>query len=247
VVERIALVSQKEIEKEIFRRFAGCRPCDINPDTIVNSDPPKPDISCKTFKGEELSFELVEILDSHLANQLMRKVSLAALLQKEHAKSKGGARERTLRRFGHSLIHVSFKESCGLKRARSKIPEVYQFISNLSDGASGVINRFPSNLRAVVSKIRILNGSFNGPCFDVEGGGFFSDPVEKNIAKKFSKRYTTSAPIELVAYFAMQYALPSNCWLPQVSKFVESNLARSPFRRVWVFEAKQSAILFSFP
>jgi len=85
-----------------------------------------------------------------------------------------------------------------------------------------------------------------GPLFGVDATGSFGEPALEAVQKKFEKKYTTDAPIELLAFYESQPVLPEDIWLPAFSSFVEQNIASSPFGKIYVFDAAKNKILFQF-
>ena len=62
------------------------------------------------------------------------------------------------------------------------------------------------------------------------------DPTFSEIRKKLiGKRYTTTHPMELVAYVEIDALLPPDVWLPKFGQRTSDLLDEAPFRRLWVF------------
>ena len=75
-------------------------------------------------------------------------------------------------------------------------------------------------------------------------GAFISDPIIARIQEKFAKKYTTDAPIDLLAYYQMHPTYRAEYELPGVREYVLANLAGSHFSRVWVFDAENRSVLY---
>jgi hypothetical protein len=73
------------------------------------------------------------------------------------------------------------------------------------------------------------------------------DQTLELLKKKFGRRYKTSAPIELVAYYISQPPPDRDGWLAEVASFISSNLGDSPFRRVWLFNHFSRSIPLVLP
>jgi hypothetical protein len=66
-----------------------------------------------------------------------------------------------------------------------------------------------------------------------------TEMVDQTLAllrKKFRRPYTTTAPIELVAYYIFQPPSDRDDWLESVAAVITASLSVSPFRRVWLFD-----------
>ena len=96
--------------------------------------------------------------------------------------------------------------------------------------------------------VRVGRPGTVGPLFYVRGGGAFSVPIMDVLSLKFGKTYVSSRRVELLAYFDTISAMPDEIWLTDdVKSFIRDNLARSPFKRVWLFDRKRGRILHVHP
>jgi hypothetical protein len=56
-----------------------------------------------------------------------------------------------------------------------------------------------------------------------------------------------SAPMELLVYYAAQPVIPATWSHPALRAFITTELERSPFRRVWVYDLAFDSILWVHP
>jgi hypothetical protein len=79
----------------------------------------------------------------------------------------------------------------------------------------------------------------------VDGGLFISDPIIDCIERKFAKTYQWAHRLELLAFYELQSTPMAQFRVPEVEAFVQGNLARSKFARVWLFDAANRTVLLS--
>jgi hypothetical protein len=82
-----------------------------------------------------------------------------------------------------------------------------------------------------------------GPHFRVLSAGFYEPVPLDAIDEKFEKKYEGEAPLELLAHYDRQHA-PLEEQLAELGTFVEANIARSSFRRVWIFDRHSQRICY---
>ncbi len=230
-------------EVEIFRRFAAASPLGVVPASIEKRPPPEPDILCDTGIQGRIAFELVEIIDEDLAKQHTDKLNLWRQLQAAYEGLAEPARSQVGARLGNALVHIVFARDASIAARRRAIPRVLQSLETVDRGFEG---EYAPGLDSVQS-IRVFRGRFNGPCFDVDAGGAFCNPIIDRLRQKFGKTYKTGVPIELLAHHELHHMPPEGLWLPAVQDFVQSRLAGSQFRRVWIYDAHESAIRYVCP
>jgi len=226
-------------ELRIFRLFVESAGLAVDLETIQKRQPPEPDIQCELGELGCTSFELVEIVDSQLARAVGNQMGLQPRLS-------DAAANRGLSGFSDALICVRFLNTSGSAQRNQAIPLILAMLQQLQPGFQGNVTiQNDSTLSAAVRSVRITRGNFVGPCFQVDGATFISDPVIERIQGKFSKRYDTDNRLELLAFYELQPTQRAEMRLPGVEAFVRNNLHSSQFSRVWIFDAGHRAVLFS--
>ncbi|MEO5820545.1 MAG: hypothetical protein ABIT71_08565 [Vicinamibacteraceae bacterium] len=118
-----------------------------------------------------------------------------------------------------------------------------EHLEALPNGFIGAVD-LPTTLdwTSTLRFVRISRGNFVGPAFQVDAATFLGNPIVARLERKFRKVYSGSAPIELLAFFELQPTAVA-MWQAHVARFVAENLADSPFRRVWVYDANTKSVL----
>lgn len=236
--------SQKKSEREIFRAFADVCPLSIALASIENRDPPEPDIVCAIGNdGERVAFELVEIIDDRWASLTSGQFRDTASLREAYKSSRGEQRIALNERLGNALVYVSFCPDIPAKRRRAAVSDILEWVATIPPDFTGDWKPpVGSALHDAIRTIGISRGGFPGPEFDVEAVAAIGDPTVETIRAKWTKRYSSPHPIELLAYYELQPQAPEALWLPGVESFLRDNWHGSQFRRVWLFDAGSRTI-----
>lgn len=237
---------QSTRELTIFSRFSEVSGLPIKPDSIEKRKPPEPDILC-TIEGEgPVAFEMVEIIDKDLARRTYGQIKVHQLLEKAYDSLPPVVHETFKNKFHNALIYVTFYYTASLHIREKSIPMILSMLVETDTEFVGILHPpTDSPLSITVKYVSIGRGAFIGPCFDVAAVGSFADPTIERISTKFKKKYKTSYPVELLAYYELQPVLPESTWMPGVQEYVRQNLHDSLFRRVWIFDINRKAIIFS--
>ena len=229
---------QAESERALFRHFADAIDLPIEPGSIESRTPPEPDTRCMLGDAGPRCFELVEIIDSDLA----KAVGIQLKFQDRLA---ADALARQIKGLSDALVFVGFSKSSTNAQKQQVCDVLLNVLGQLPEGFRGNVDpAVHAGLAGVVRKLRINRGDFAGPAFQVDGATFISDPIIERIQEKFAKKYTTDAPIDLLAYYQMHPTYRAEYELPGVGEYVQANLAGSPFSRVWVFDADNRKLLY---
>ena len=242
-------MNDKQVSAELvtFRRFAEACPIAIRDDSIVKRDPPEPDIACQfADSGEEVAFELVQIIDKDLARMTSTQFRDADSLRAAYRSASGELRRGLDERLGNALAYVAFVRGLSSRERQAAIPAILQELATLQLGYTGDWRPGTGTpLFGKVRGIRVSRGDFRGPAFDVEAAGAIGDPTVERVRAKWQKSYRTPRPIELLGYYELQPLLPEQLWLPQLKSFIEASWTTGPFRRVWLFDVGTSSISYS--
>ncbi len=237
---------QISAELTTFNRFVDVCPLDIDPASIESRDPPEPDIACRFVEsGEEVAFELVEVIDSDWASLMFGQSRETAALRNAYESAPGEMRSALLERFSNALIYVAFRALAAASQRKPAVEHILHGLLDLPPDYRG--NWRPetgSDLSKTVRAITVSRGGFEGPVFDVEAASSIGDPTLERIRGKWAKSYETPRPIELLAFYELQPTTPESWWKPAIDSFLQSAWSSSPFRRVWLFDVGSKTILY---
>ena len=233
-------------EIEIFRRFAGAAGLEVDEDSIEKRDPPEPDILCQR-DGQELAFELVEIIDQSHAQRVWGQLKLKSKFEARYQMLDASRRENIQIRAGDALVHVVFEDAATFNEREQAVDSVFETLETLDPEFEGQLRRSDAPaLSAAIQVVRVSRVDAEGPFFDVDAVGSLGDPTVDVIRGKFTKTYTTSHPIELLAYCELQPDVPGVLWRPSLEQFLAGSSSKR-FRRVWVYDCASDRIRFSSP
>jgi len=102
-------------------------------------------------------------------------------------------------------------------------------------------------LRRFVTDVEIRRSTLGRPFFGVTELSKVSDETPRMLETKFAKRYVTTAPIELLLYFIAAPPPSELTWRLDILDYLEAHLPRSPFRRVWLFNWFERAVIIVYP
>ena len=245
VVKSDKTPQQAQHEIRIFKMFSKIAPYPIDQRSIIGREPPEPDIFCYLQDGTGMSFELVECIDSSIAQTYYdsRKLTEAfrGALKKLPKKKQVVFNDI----FNNALIYVAFNRSISQNKKRDTIPGIFEFLFTLSHSKRGKFS--PAHLKGTVGWIFISRGSFSGPLFDVAASTSFADPTKTRIEAKFKKKYESRAKTELLAYYELQPELPRKHWLLSVQEFARNNIKQSAFQRLWIYSVPKNMIIYVYP
>ena len=226
-------------ELRVFRLFVESAGLAVSPESIQKRQPPDPDIQCELGDHGCTGFELVEIVDSDLARAVGNQLTFQQRLS-------DAAANHGLRGLSDGLIFVSFVHTSTVAQRSGAILRLMVLLQELPAGFRGDIP-LPDDavLRGIVRKVRVTRGEFVGPCFQVDGATFISDPVIERIEGKFRKKYATTNRLELLAFYELHPTQRAEYQLPGIEEFVRNNLQSSQFSRVWIFDAENRTVLYS--
>ena len=218
-------------EVRIFQKFLEVCPLRIDSTSVEKRDPPEPDIYCRTEEGEELAFELVEVVDPDLATKSSQQVRLERLLldvisQDRHFKSM----------FGDALISVAFDPSSSMQRRRNAVTAVIEHLKELGGRPEGELELARAGLSTELTRLEVVRGDFPGPSFYVESVTSFSDPTLKTIYSKLQRDYSAAANLYLLAYFELEPMDAGTEWRSDYLHLIRQVLRGTQFHKVWLFE-----------
>jgi hypothetical protein len=223
----------------VFRLFTESAGLAIAEGSIQKRQPPEPDICCELRGYGPTAFEPVETIDRRLAQAVQAQIRLQEALRERAADVLDG--------FGNALVFVKYVRDTLVRQRVGAVAALVDYLGTLPSGFEGD-HVVPKNapFSSVVRAVRVTRGTFGGPAFQVEGGGFISHPILDCIKGKFAKTYQVVHRLGLLVFYELQATPMLEMRVPEVEAFVKSNLAGSQFSRVWLFDMGNRSILFSY-
>ena len=240
------MATQQELaELATFRRFAEVCPLAIDVESIENRLPPEPDIMCRLSSGEEIAFELVEIIDQEWARLTSGMFRDRKALRAAFDAASGEFRAALDARLHNALVYVEFTNDATSSQRRGAVPAILHQLTDLPIDFEGRW-RPPAGtqLADVLRGFTISRGSFGGPEFDVSAASSIGEPTVDRIRTKYRRTYATTRPIELLAFYELQPLAPKALWHRRLESFVEASWSTAPFRRVWLFDVGSRIITY---
>jgi hypothetical protein len=223
--------------------------------SIVNRDPPEPDILCNTCDAGPVAFELGEILDQRAQQVNATMMSVRGDLI-AHLWALSAADQATFQsKFSTKEVQVGFRQDRALRQLQASIPALYDWlVHQVADGVSGDI--VPPQ-GALLENIEFISIRSPGPPFiDVAFSLRVQDATVLSAAQKLRRDcYKVRSPVELLLYSHDQPFVTRESriesLLAEIIPLVDASIARGHIRRVWVFSVAErhvdSAIKLIYP
>lgn len=228
-------------ELPIFNLFAAAR--GLNVESVEKRRPPEPDILCSVAGEGPIAFELVELVDQKRIAKLMGDQDvLMDCLRDGYRGLPDEVKAEFGRRFGNAWVEARMRPSITLNRREQIADRILDHMMTLDAGFEGTFSMKEKGTEVASVRVKRRDGLV-GPHFRVPAVSAY-DPVPlERLRAKFAKPYVSSAPIELLAYYDRQHA-PLEEQLRELMVFIETHVASSRFRRVWVFDVRDRRICY---
>jgi hypothetical protein len=234
-------------ELTVFNRFAEVCQLGIDLDTIEKQDPPNPDILCRTHDNKEIAFEMVEAIDSDIAQAIRNSLTVPDELYNVYESLSEVQKRAVNYAVGNATISISYSFTATRRHQRKTYGEFFEELKTIDpfyEGDYGICKDSP--LYGIVDKLNILRYDFSQPMFNLMGGtSWAGDPTIPAIAKKFAKTYEMTPPPDLLVYYEFQPKIARED-LGSIEAWVQDYLEGSPFNRVWGFEYHSGVVVFCF-
>ena len=233
----------------IFRLFARAAKLPVNKRSIRSRPDPEPDIRC-TIAGEgPVSFELTEVVTPAFAEA----TSIEQTPRERFRAGYSGLPDVVRRRIetglgGPPAVLAGFVNDITPGRWLQAVSPILETLSAIQDLQAGEVPvwRIPS-LEGILDEMIVQRATGGGPHLLAMEMTEVFDEAPNALKKKFSKRYGGRGPKELVAYYISQSPPDRFGWLGPAEEFIRTNLGRSPFRRVWLFNHFSKTIPLVYP
>jgi len=236
---------QASHELAIFNTFLACEGAPHSTGSVEGRRPPEPDIRYQ-IDGQSVAFELVELVDEKWAQHFNDLVRIQNYLGEMYQRAESPTKDTMAQRLSNGLIYVRFIRDTGRRQREKSIDQLFELLAELPANFTGDHKLSKdSSLGAIIGSVKVSRGDWAGPLFQVEGGLSISDPTLSAVQGKWTKKYSTDVPIELLAYYDVHPTTPESFWKGKLKEFLAANWPDSPFRKVWVCDPAAKAIIFS--
>ncbi len=251
--------TQPERERRVFRFFAvdaaQYAGLPLIAETMTSRDPPEPDILCEIEGHGSVAFELAEILDQAsmkiMATMMRARDKLLAFPSMLSAADQLAFQSK----FQKKYVKVAFRQDKPQRELEAAIPGLYEWlIQTVPHDVYGYSVPIPRSLQEAIEYVSIL---FPGPpLIDIAFGVSVADATVPAITRKVElKKYSTTAPIDLLVFAHDQPLIEYERWQETVARsvvpLIDSSIARGHIRRVWVYSVGERrtnrAIKFVYP
>jgi hypothetical protein len=227
---------QQEDEIRAFIEFARAASPSIDINSIESKDPPQPDILCSDGMTGMRAFELVELIDRIFARDLALCSGTKMILE-NYGKYIQPAEQITFRNsYGNALLYFDFFRKASLSRRERILPVVLRKLLNLPAGTNGDVLRSDRDFKGLLHGVSIARGTWHEPILDCSSGGSKENPISRTLVSKLGKKYSSSVPIELLAYYEGSLLIPDEIWMDSLADCLATAKKPLPFLRVWVFD-----------
>lgn len=238
---------QSKIEVEILKKFAHYHPNKLLLKTIKKVQEPKPDIEIRTNDGHVLAFELSEIVDPKVRRRSGTAENIEKICNECYQNLPTDKKNVFDKKYGNCLIKIFFNEVSYAQQKKSINPIIDSLLD--LDDFSDEKDFTPSGkgINSTVKEICLRKGSYSGPIFDANSGGFIEDnPIRECIEKKFKTSYQTDYPIELLLYYDYQPETSYSEALDVAKAYLSTEFISSQFQRVWIYSCWSDTVVDKF-
>jgi hypothetical protein len=231
-------VEQARGERAIFGLFAEAACLPIRLRSVRSRPTPEPDIRCRVDGEGHVAFELGEVVYPRFAETTLQRQPLRRRFAEAYDRLPAPVRSALETGLGGPpVVFVSFHTGTSPGRWQRAIPAI---LAVLAQHAGRVrhqqdlpVWQIPA-FKDLVLELKVHRGA--RASLHVMEMTELRDQTRALLEKKFGRAYRTAAPIELMVYYISQPPPRRDGWRAEVSSFIASHLAGSPFRRVWLFD-----------
>jgi len=237
------MISEQPKEVVVFEAFVPLTPFKNNFLQFERADPPFPDIKCTLKSGEAIFFELFEIVDKNLMQNIDFQIKSQQLVESALKKNHSPEKADFFYKNAGLEVFISFKDE--FKRVKDVIDEVLSYVFSLKSFPPK-LSSFPDKLASYLKAIYFEKEKSLEPKISILPKTFeLANPIISIIEKKLKKQYPESIPVELLCYynFPMHEELES---LKCMIKKIDFSKANYWFRRLWLFDSHNRKIVFFY-
>jgi hypothetical protein len=240
---------QPRAERATFRAFAAAAGWPIRWQSVRSRPTPEPDLRCTIPGWGRIAFELVQIVGSRFAETTEQRQTLRRAFATAYATVPRRTRSRLERRLGGKpVLFVSFPAGTSPGTWRYAITPILTVLSRCADEVAHG-QELPvwqtTELRHRLTDLEIRRG--RRVSLHVVEMTEVHDPTRALLTRKFSRPYSATLPIELVACYLSQPPPRHAGWREEISVFIAGHLGESRFRRVWLFDNFTRSVPLVYP
>jgi hypothetical protein len=232
-------------ERAAFERFVTAAEFRVTPGSLTQPDPPAPDIAADIEGVGRVAFELVRLDadDEFLSRRLF--LEAREFLESEFQQLPGHQRAAIATKFSSSEITVEFRRFADIAARRRALSKVWPVIKDLPANHDGQVNMRGRAIPDVVSLWVIPARERTSLYFRSFIVGSPMPVHAERLADKLKSCYVCAEPLELLAYNEVEQ-LAHLADEQRIRDAVESQIAGSQFRRVWVFDGFLNRVAHRF-
>ena len=240
-------MSKEQREMEVFKAFAKAAPFSVLPDTIENRSPPEPDILCEINDVGQVGFELTELIDQSYMARLGLLFNTKQFLS-DYWKNGLNREESDIfnNKYKGALLHFEYAQDSKLKDRKAVAKKAFIKLLGLPENSSGDVLKNDPELAPVLNWVNIRRIELAEPTIDTSSYGYLGDPTSPAINKKLNKNYQCNYPIELLAHINWGIMPHEEAWMASADA-TASQLSKSQFRKIWVFDNTDKTIKYEYP
>ena len=190
------------------------------------------------FAGSALAFEMVELVDqARIAkpmadqNQLMDSLSDASK----------ALPEETRKKLKDAWISVKFRPERSLRKRKEYARQIVEQVA-ADPRVEGKVTVQDGDTEVASANVKRREG-LAGPHFRIIVATHYEPIPLDAIAEKFEKQYQAGVVVDLLAHFDRQHA-PLEQQIAELVAFVEANIGRSAYGRVWIFDRHNQRLCY---
>ena len=228
---------KEETERDVFRRFMEMAKLTIDPASIRNEPPPKPDISCRTWEGEEVNFELVQLADFGFSSREGSRDIAVEALEQAFDELTPSHQLKVSGMLANASVYVDYELKATKVHTRQAPPHIFELLLELDGDFVGIVDEESGvKLPPHIAAISVYRGKAKGPIFEVsyKGAQFGKDQVASLLSQKLSKVYASDVPVELIAYIAGGFNFHPEVVRARFQRALDGKPDFGRFRRIWL-------------
>lgn len=221
-------------ERATFERFCDACELQIADGSLLQPDPPAPDIRATIVGEGTIAFELVCLDDDASQARLNLMGDAQALTRQHHHSLEPAARAAFDAAFGDAFLMIAFVSTKGKRGVRAALPGLFEALMRLPHGASGQVFADLVMPPAGIERVNIARDpSMSGPEFTTSTGGFVGQLNLPKLEEKITRTYQSDVPVDLLAY-AAEVSRQSDD--DRIREIVDQRAPGSGYRRIWIYE-----------
>jgi hypothetical protein len=193
-------ITKAKYEKQVFKAFSKIAPITILPGSIESKDPPMPDILCEIEGEGQISFELTSLIDENIMSHLSPGIDLNNLFfDKKYNIIDTNIYNSFIEKFEDTRITINFSKNTNRKQKVKGLKILIEELVIFSDKIEGEVLKNNAKLLPIIEWVFIYRNNpkdVKKPILEPNIGSIcMENPISKNLAKKFNKKYKCEFPI----------------------------------------------------